>query len=163
MSGGSKAKTSSNTDQSVTTIDQSNAAAQLLTTVSGDRNRIESTDNSNNDGVVLSGSRVSGSTFNLTETDHGAVAGSLDFARDIGGEAFGFGESAFLFANEAGERAASQTSAAMKSTSAAIDKVGELAQTFKDGAGSKTLLWIVGGVGAVTVITVLAVTLGGKD
>lgn len=161
MSGGSKAKTSTSTDQSVSTLDQSSASAQQLTGITGDRNSVSTTDNSGNAGVVIGGG-VSRSTINLTATDHGAVGGALDFARDVGSEAFTFGESALLFADSATERASKQTSEALSRTGDAIAKVGELAQTFKDGASNKTLIWISLAVAGVAAVAVVAVSFGGS-
>lgn len=161
MSGGSKAKTSSSTDSSITTVDQSGVEANQLNTVTGDRNTVSTTDQSGNTGVLLDDVRARDLT--ITSTDHDAVSGSLDFARDIGSEAFGFGESAFLFADAAGERSAQQSAAALAKTGEAIDQVGLLAQTFKDGASSKMLLWVGFGIGTVAIVTVLAVTYGSKN
>jgi len=140
------------TDQSVNTIDQTGTNAELLTNVRGTKNRIETTDLSDNSGVVFSDVRRVG---DVNMTDHGAVNASLDFAREFGSEALAFGGDALKATSES-------SAAALTKTGEAISRVGELAESFKNGGSSKTMLWVSVGFGVVAVVTVIAVTQGGK-
>tara|TARA_A100000171_G_C2084074_1_gene121143 strand:+ start:109 stop:567 length:459 start_codon:yes stop_codon:yes gene_type:complete len=143
----------SNTDQAVQTSDLSGVQAEKVTNITGDGNRTNITDNSGNAGVVLGeASKVIG---DISMTDHGAIASALGFASDFGSEAFTFGGDAL-------ESASQSSAAALTQTGDAINKVGELAETFKNGGSSKTMLWVSLGVGVVAVVTVIAVTSGGK-
>lgn len=164
MLGLSSSKSSSSAD---TTLDQSQRVSDqsqmtgfgLSNLATGNKSRINVADKSDNQGTMIDrvgGGKGSTTTLTMTETDHGAVAGAFDFARDMGGEAFGFGESALLAIDAAGQRTAQQADRS-------LGAIASLTESLKGGGASQgTILWLVGGTLAAVTVVVLAVTLGGS-
>ncbi|WP_290516898.1 hypothetical protein [Alcanivorax sp.] len=125
----------------------------------------ETKDLSNNQGMI-----VDGSSNQITVTDHGAVGAAFDFGQEAMTASYGFGADALFFADQASERAASQSLEAM-GTVAEIGKsqqeaaaetnkeIGRLAESLAtDGAGrNKTLIVValvgVAGIGAIVLLT----------
>lgn len=132
----------STTDQSVTSTDNSGVETALMTDIMGNKNRVESTDLSNNAGVVLDGSKVSGD-FSVTTTDHGAIAGSLDFANQFGMSSLDFGRDALDKVSDASREA---LQVAAKSSQSSLDKVTSAQQVAGQGGSQKTIVFIIAGV-----------------
>ena len=160
---GGNSKSSSNADIGDKNYQQAANEGINLAGVELRRNSsLHATDNSANEGFIFGNiSSGKGGSTSVTVTDHGAISGAMDFGRDIAKEAFGFGETAFLFADTAADRAGQQTTAAMKQTDKALGQVSELAQAVKGGASQKTILYLMGGTMLVATVAVLAVTFGG--
>lgn len=142
MGSKSKSKTSS-----ATTIDNSQSVIDNTGSVGAT--------NVGDIGALTASGENSSVSVALTQTDHGAVSGAFDFARDIGGEAFNFGGQAFQFADSQAKRSAD-------ASLQALDQVRGLTETMQSGGSQKTIIWItVGAVAAVTIVAV-AVTMGSK-